>query len=208
MGFVEQVPNACFAACLGLEVVSDDLCNNVIDIELALCIGDVVFDENTTFQAFLLLLNENCEVEIPACILDAPIFDNDEDFIDYLMANCSDSDDFGSGADNIAFRMYNSYLNSTAAPSSVGEFTTSSLEVALMQNPVDQTLRYQINSPAAEQLTVAIFSLSGQRVYSEQLGVATGSQTATIELGSFPKGMYLLSIMNNKLVKTIKFVRQ
>lgn len=208
LGFVEQVPNACFAACLGLEVVNDSLCAADIDLELGLCISDVVFDESTTFQSFLLLINELCEVELPECILSAPVFDNDEDFIDYLMANCLDSSDLGSETDNLAFRMFNSYLNSTAAPSSVGNFALPSLEIELLQNPVDQTLRYQISSPNTAQLTVGVFALSGQRVYSEQLSVEAGEQSATIDLANLPKGMYLLNITNNNSVKTLKFIRQ
>jgi|GEM_PF-3206725 len=47
-----------------------------------------------TFQAMLLAFEASCEgfieIELPDCFLSAPLFDNDEDFFEYLNENCSD----------------------------------------------------------------------------------------------------------------------
>ncbi len=200
MGYVIGLPNSCFAECLGFSIVDDGQCDSGIEE----CVITIADENEGLFQNFLLQIAESCDIELDSCILNAPLFETDEDFLAYLMENCFTEEDLQQN--NSALDMYNTYLRSNTV-SSVSNPTAAAIELELLQNPVGQTLRYQLNIPAADLVSINILHLSGQRLYEERIRLEAGTYNASIELGDLPSGIYLLNVASRVGLQTIKFVR-
>jgi hypothetical protein len=205
------VPNACFADCLGLTVVEDGCDGGIIiggddDTALGLCIASLDLEGTQLFQTFLLLLNSECGLPLDDCILDAPAFDNDDDFFTYLMDNCFADGDLQG--DDSMLRLFNSYRD-VAGATATSSTATASLanEVTLLQNPVTDVLRYRVTAASPDRITVRVVGISGQTLQQTALDVQTGLNDYSIDLGNLPAGLYLLSVMGEHSLTTLRFVR-
>ena len=204
LGHPCYVPNACFAACLNLTIVGDSICENIQYDDF----GNEFFDcidslgEFSTFQQFILAANANCGLEVPQCILDAPTFDNDSLFFEYILNNC---DDVTAGGNVI--NMFNSFIENAgvlATKDKAGE----TFELKLYQNPVQNTLNFAINTTVNGKVNITVTDISGMVKMQQVSNLVTGNNPLQIEVGSLNTGMYLLSIKDQHIVRTLKFVKE
>ncbi len=216
---VEPFPGACLAECLGLTVVDGD-CDygdweeeeewpegeeeypEDWDFE---CFDEIMFTDLTTFQGFLLALNEACDLELSDCILNAPLFDTDEEFIEYVEANCDDFfglivDTEGNEIDaEVPFQaLFSNY--SSATTTNVKDIQLD--QINIVRNPVNSLL--EVNTVDVNVKAFSIFNMNGQMMSNiKSTGNATTHQISVDALNS---GMYLLQVHGENATRTLKFV--
>lgn len=209
LGHIVSVPNACYAACWGLTLVDDSLCNVTVidenDDDFFDCVQNAVVNNGATFQELLLAVAESCNIELPACILDAPIFESDSLYFAYIYTACNDTVGFnpGNAASNVAnmFNMINAIASSTNDGPSVENHW-----VKLSNNPVDQTLNYTIHAPQSGNFVVQLLDINGRTMTSTRYDLNEGSHTLKTDVSNFPSGLYLMNVVSNKVQTTIKVV--
>jgi hypothetical protein len=210
LGHPCYVPNACFAACWGLTVTDDSLCNVIeidpeIDIEILNCIDSLNMDENTTFQEALLMLSESCGMELPECISEAPLFENDSLFIAYIVQHCEG--DFGFNGNTQGSNVMNLYNHFNAeSTSGTDDVTNNGLEVSLISNPVTGRIEYKINSSKGGKTEISLMNISGQKFVQQSVLLNEGVHNYSIEVTGFKPGMYILSVADRETVKNCKVI--
>jgi hypothetical protein len=198
LGHPCYVPNACFAACWGLTLTVDSICaveeiDPEIDWQVMACIDSIEITENTTFQQALLLISTSCGLELPDCIVNAPIFDTDSAFIQYIISNCDGQFGFnGNTTGSNVMNLFNTLTSNTlSGTSKTNVFDTN---ISLIANPV------------SEQLTVTLMDINGQNIFKDQITVREGKQSFTKDVSQLRSGIYLLSLTSGKSYQTVKLV--
>ncbi|MBK8853839.1 MAG: hypothetical protein IPN10_06875 [Saprospiraceae bacterium] len=176
--FDENEPFICAVDSLGhpcyvpnATVTEDSLCNVIeidpeIDIEILNCIDSLNIDENTTFQEALLMLSESCGLELPECISEAPLFENDSLFIAYIIQHCEG--DFGFNGNTQGSNVMNLYNHFNAeSTSGTQDEVTKGLEVRLLSNPVTGRIEYKINTAKGRKTEISLININGQNLYSK-----------------------------------------
>ena len=214
---VEWVPNECFADCWGFENYAVVDCEDFwdweeedggIEIEVygdAECVLAILEEEITTFQAFLIGLHECEAIELDACVLGAPTFDTDEEFIDYLVANCPDWFGFimdESEGPSLFKQFGETQSNGTTSTNNIIE----SLEVKLLGNPVYDQLDVQINATDALNLKMALRTVNGTTVKTDIITLNKGTQVYSVNTAELTGGTYLMTMVSEEGTQTIKFV--
>ncbi|MBK9737028.1 MAG: T9SS type A sorting domain-containing protein [Saprospiraceae bacterium] len=210
LGHACYVPNACYAACLGLTIVSDSSCNYVeidpeIDSLTLTCLQNIDLPESGLFQEFLLAISQSCNLVLPACIVNAPIFASDSLFFDYIMTNCDGN--FGFNGNNDGSNIMNMYNFANAALSSSKDITINKgFDIKVTENPVTNLLRYQINTVKDANITAKIVNINGQTIHAENLKINAGNNEFNTNISGMKSGIYLLNITGANINKTVKLV--
>ena len=213
---VEWVPNECFADCWGFTDYSVIDCESIWDWEEedteiittegdSDCIIELLETEDLTFQTFLYGLADCEAIELGDCVLNAPIFDTDEDFIEYLVANCPE--------------WFGLVMNESEGPSLFTRFqdaqdeagVTSTtdiegLQVTLLGNPVVDQLNVSIKTAEALNLQVVVTSGTGKVLNVDNVKLGKGEQLYQLNTDRLSAGIYNMTMSNHNAVQTIKFV--
>jgi Secretion system C-terminal sorting domain len=210
LGHPCYVPNACFAECWGLTIVGDSLCEVIdiepeIDIEIMNCLDSLELNENTTFQQALLLISENCGLELPQCIVDAPIFDTDSAFFMYIFANCDDFGFNGNTEGSSVMNLYNMVQSNSLT--SVKDLNKDVAGFELVNNPVSDCIQYKLNIKNASNPIVRLMDVNGAVVSTDVLQLSAGNHIITKDVSTLKSGMYFMSLSNgNAKVITRKVI--
>ncbi len=201
LGHPCYVPNVCFAECLGLTIVSDSICSLdsvlIYQDSFILCIETLSVNN---FQEFILASHNFCGMEVPQCILDAPLFNNDSLFFEYIIGNCEDI----TGGGNV-MNIYNSF-NAKALASKDEQLDRYAIK--LNQNPVQSTLDFTISATKQNDVSINILDINGQIKKQINEKLSQGENQLKIDVSTINTGLYLLSIRDKDQVKTLKFVKQ
>ncbi|MDT8411523.1 MAG: T9SS type A sorting domain-containing protein [Vicingaceae bacterium] len=90
------------------------------------------------------------------------------------------------------------------APNSVKELSNNT-SFSVYPNPSNGDFNISLNTQNAEMLTLTVNNIVGQTVLTKQVRVA-GQTNETISLAGFDKGVYFLTIDNNKEKQTVKLI--
>jgi hypothetical protein len=201
LGHPCYVPNQCFATCLGLTIVSDSICalDSVIIYQdsFSLCLQSI---SATSFQEYILAAHNQCGMDVPQCILDAPLFNNDSLFFEYIISSCANI----TGGGNI-MNIYNTF--SARALSSKDE-NLDLYAVKIHQNPVQNSLEFTISAGHQSDVAISIMDINGQVKKQVRESLTQGENRMKVDVSTMNTGLYLLSIRDKDEVKTLKFVKQ
>lgn len=81
--------------------------------------------------------------------------------------------------------------------------------LTLLQNPIQNTLRFSFTSLTEEKAEVAIYNLAGIKVYQQSMMASKGSNSISFEVeASLPKGSYILAVQSGTGILSNKFIKQ
>ncbi len=84
-----------------------------------------------------------------------------------------------------------------------------STQVMFYPNPFDESVVLQLNNATEESLTIRIYDMLGELVFSKKLEAASASQQEFIlDLGPLSPGMYFVDVTSPHFVTTAKLVKQ
>jgi methionine-rich copper-binding protein CopC len=87
--------------------------------------------------------------------------------------------------------------------------TSNNSTLALLQNPVQQTLAFSFTSSNSTSNEIAVYNLVGLKVYAQKLGVQKGNNSVSLQLNNnLNPGTYILEVKNNTERTTTKFIKQ
>jgi len=85
---------------------------------------------------------------------------------------------------------------------------TINQKILLLQNPVQNTLRFALDKPAGIK-QVTVYNNGGTVVYMGKADVAKSNNTISIALASnLPRGIYFLEVVTTSGIKTTQFLKQ
>ena len=85
----------------------------------------------------------------------------------------------------------------------------SNSSLALMQNPVQQTLAFSFTSATITTNEIAVYNLVGAKVHVEKLLAQKGNNVVSLKLANnLTAGTYILEVRNNSERSTTKFIKQ
>lgn len=210
--YIEWFPSECWVTCVydsSYFVVECDT-NWEVDTtftQLDSCLISIDFEQYTLLQEVILALGE-CDFELSQCVLDAPIFDNDEDFLDYLFNNCDDIFEgfTGNNGLNTLMGRMNESNDGNNNPTSTEDVLSANYQVQLFGNPVNEQLQYNISSTVNGKAFVQIMDAYGKMIHTNTLNVQVGDNNNTLDVTTFNNQLYFLSISINNKITTTKFV--
>jgi hypothetical protein len=196
-GTFHHVPNECFANCLGFTIVSEDSCHTNIEIDLdfnnILCLLEIDISNINFIQDWLLIAHAQCEFELSSCIIDAPNFNNDSLFLNYILSNCN----CGGIIDDIADIYEERNLSSSNKDVKLHS-------LFIYPNPANESIRIGgVQFLDVKPANYKILNLDGKTLIN---GIIT-SQDSFIDLQSLINGTYILSIENEKEAIVTKFYK-
>jgi hypothetical protein len=109
---------------------------------------------------------------------------------------------FGLSMDGVNFSGKSALYN--IIMSSIADQAKMLNKVYYYNNNVNITLDSKINTSA----TLMVTNLNGQTISSQPINISTGIMQETLNIGTLPKGFYILSIQSQYGVDTKKFVVQ
>jgi hypothetical protein len=86
-------------------------------------------------------------------------------------------------------------------------YNNSAGTTSLSPNPTKNILNVRIQNDQAENATVTITNMYGQKIQTEMLSLIKGVYNTTINVAQLPAGMYFLDIVKKKGTAHIKFVK-
>ncbi len=210
-------PSACWAECDGLTVVDgecewddeewpedDEWEDFPEDWDIDCFIENV--ENVTSFQEMLLNLHANCGLELSQCILDAPVFDTDDEFIEYILMECEGW--FGlttesssvTPDENPYLRLYQNYGGDLSTTSN--KELTELAALKIVTNPVREML--YIEASSVDIVSFEILNMKGQVVLQNStVGQTNMHQIAVDGLNT---GMYVLRATGKETAKSLKFI--
>ncbi|MEL6844114.1 MAG: T9SS type A sorting domain-containing protein [Bacteroidota bacterium] len=121
------------------------------------------------------------------------------------MYQYTDVDIANSSAKQVFYRLKQVDLDGSFSYSSVEELKLdgSSFSLTLAPNPAVDRVRVQYKQPRAQEQAFAVYSITGQKVYSGSLSETSGE--IAIDVSSWPNGTYLVKAAsrNDVLAKLI-----
>ncbi len=90
----------------------------------------------------------------------------------------------------------------------VSVMVTTKAVVVISPNPVHEVIRVQMQSGAASQVVWQVSDMTGKILSSQTSKLVAGNNFITIPAASLSKGMYLLKVVENGAVNTIKLVKE
>lgn len=210
LGHACYVPNACYAACLGLTIVTDSVCNITdIDPELdsltIICLQTIDIPASGLFQEFLLTISQSCDLVLPACIVNAPLFPDDAQFIEYILSSCEGN--FGLNGNNNGSNIMNMYNFANAALSKNKDIPIKKgFDIKVTENPVTNMLRYNINAAKDIKVAVKIMNINGQIIQTDNINLVSGQNEFRTNIDGLRSGIYLLNFTGANTNKTVKFI--
>lgn len=210
VGHTWSAPNACVATCWGWTVVEDSLCNPLmddpeIDDEILECIQNLNIESTTTFQEALLMISESCGLTLPECILNAPTFDSDSAFIEYIITNCDSLGFNNNTAGSSVFNLYNSIRNITTDTKEINKISNTT--ISLQSNPVSSTLVYSIETESVNDVTVTLRDINGRITYRQSHHLSVGRQSYSFDMSSSKSGIFILTMSTLNGQKSLKVVK-
>jgi hypothetical protein len=210
------VPSECYVGCwygdLEYTIVDCDYLwewNDTTSYEIDSCLILLEDGDFLTLQSFLLALAESCDLELPECILDAPIFDTDEEFILYLEENCPDVlGGLFSAEGEEGMSLFDRYSSGGGLISSTDEALYDAVSLNILGNPVTEILRYQIVAEQATLAQVSITDMSGKTVKAQQLQLSAGTTTLELDMQHTSPSLYFLSVQTESGITNLKFFKE
>lgn len=83
--------------------------------------------------------------------------------------------------------------------------TVNGNDVNIFPNPSNGVVNFSVNGPNDENISVNVYDLVGQLVFSENMNV-NGLKTTSYDFSSYAKGMYIVHLKSGNDFKTQKFV--
>jgi len=209
MGHACYVPNQCYADCLGLTVVDDSLCS-IIEIDpeindsLFMCINSVVIDDSTTFQQALLQINAICNLGLPECILDAPVFDTDEEFITYIIENCDGNFGLNDNGGSNVMNLYNTVRSNALSASKDITAAKEGWSANLITNPAAYETVCRIVSDHSRNISINLTDINGRILTTQTVMQQPGSYDLNLNVSSLPTGLYLVHVTSGVRSMTLK----
>ncbi len=81
--------------------------------------------------------------------------------------------------------------------------------IQILQNPVASYLQFDYNAPKQNSARVSIYSMSGGKLYSEEVSVQKGSNTITVNIGGrIYRGIYIVEVSGTSDRSIAKFIKQ
>ncbi len=206
LGHIYEVPNSCFAACWGMIVVSDDLCggSDIIDFGTIECFDDLDIEADMLFQEILLAFNQSCYIDLPECVIDAPLFASDSLFMDYIFNNC---DLFGTGDDDggeMVAAFYNFYRSISSSTND--SFKVLNTSIQLGENPVSNNLVYYVESKIATRAQITLFDMNGKIIFSNNLQLSEGKQKYETDISQLKSGLFMLNLRTEESQQSLKVI--
>ena len=210
---VEWVPSECFADCWGFTDYSVVDCDSAWSTEStdwdteidAECLE--ALSEDFNLQEFLLALND-CEfITLTDCVLEAPTFNDDEAFIEYLTENCPEWFGLimdGSGGPSLMTLYGETSVEASTSVSSL----SNKVSLRVLENPTEGTFKVSIDMDAFANVQLSIVNTNGQLLYAESLNLNTGNQVVDLNLENAPSGVYFLQLRNQEINQTEKLIIQ
>jgi hypothetical protein len=84
---------------------------------------------------------------------------------------------------------------------------TSTLEALVYPNPASYNVTLSVTLPEKETLTVNVYSISGQLLYTENMGKQQGAIVKQIDFSNFTNGMYLLQVNTDTKTVSKKIIK-
>jgi hypothetical protein len=82
------------------------------------------------------------------------------------------------------------------------------VSIKIYPNPTKGEFTFELKGTINQNYSLSIMDLTGQILYQDMIAVDNGLFTKKFDFGTYPKGVYLLRIMNNGLMKTYKLIIQ
>lgn len=84
----------------------------------------------------------------------------------------------------------------------------TSIHASIYPNPATNFLRLQLYNIPDKELTLTLYSNSGQVVMKRNISILTATETCTLPLTDLPAGFYHLSVQSSGYSKTFAFVKE
>ncbi|MCC6410424.1 MAG: T9SS type A sorting domain-containing protein, partial [Saprospiraceae bacterium] len=154
------------------------------------CLRDIPVDV-VTFQQFLQYAIDNCGPEvtdgIPACWLTAPMFDTDDEFLQWIMANCEGDSLIYGPSGKVATSFFGQQQSS-------GTANPNTLEgVRLSPNPTANDVTIRLDKGTIQR--VELMDMNGSLIKLQDNVAA--SQTE-LSLGAQPAGIYMARVTDTE----------
>lgn len=91
-------------------------------------------------------------------------------------------------------------------PEVVTHFETFEI-ISLYPNPVQDMFYVVVNSEENARINITICDISGKIIYQNHAQLLKGTNRISLNAHNYTEGFYILSITDNKIVKSVKFVR-
>jgi hypothetical protein len=202
LGNICSAPNQCYADCWGWTVVECE--EESIDWGTITCTADLIIGGNMLFQELLLALDNACDIELPECVLNAPIFASDSLFMDYILNNCNLTAPTNNGSTPVIGGLYNFYQSITSSTSDSDISINTSL--SLKQNPVSNHLVYFVDSQIVGNAQVALLDINGRVMFSNNIQLSEIQQKFDADISSFQSGIYYLNLRTQEGQQTLRVV--
>ena len=80
--------------------------------------------------------------------------------------------------------------------------------MAVSPNPFTNSFQLDYEASASESITVDVFTVNGQRVFSQKMNVEKGTNSLRIDGDKIPTGLLIVSLQNGEEVMTQRLVKQ
>jgi len=85
--------------------------------------------------------------------------------------------------------------------------TSANTNLTLLSGPASSTLRSTYVSDVQEQSRITVYNLNGARLLSQQTKTVKGLNYIELEVGTLPKGVYILEVSSPTITRKVKFVK-
>ena len=210
--YIDWVPSECWADCLGYEEYTVVECADSGDPEvLDSCLIVILEEDITTLQNFLLSLAEACDLELPECILEAPIFDTDEEFLAYLEETCPDIFEglMDTESENNLLNIYNDSKDDSEDIGFTDDqfFKAEPVKVDIFENPGVDYLKFNISAKAGETVQVSVTDMNGIEYIQQVQNVIKGNNNFAHDISTYPPNFYILTIQTKAGIVAKKFLK-
>ena len=117
-----------------------------------------------------------------------------------------------NGTDKVMYRLKMIDKNQKVDYSKILIFqlkSTSSINIKIIGNPVNDKLTFSFTSPATQMVDVKVYDISGKMLLHNKVNSLEGSNVINLPLSStFKAGMYVVEVNNGTELQSSKFVKQ
>ena len=196
-------PNECFITCW-YDSISYTIteCEDFDDHggELDSCLLFIDLESFETLQSLLLALSEECDLELPECIADAPIFDTDEEFIEYIEENCDDLGNLNGDMMEELLGLFDEPLT----PDEENALTPAGFEIKAKSNPTQEEVIYTVESEIEGPATITAVDLNGNVFEYQQVNLHKGPNDFTMNINTISSQIFVIHVQTATDFKTLK----
>ena len=168
--------------------------------EIDSCLLSLDLESYETLQLLLLDLAEVCDIELPECILNAPIFDTDEEFLEYIEENC---DDLGGLNGDMMDELFD-IVDQPLSPDEENALTASAIDLKVKSNPTQSEILYTISSEVEGPATISAVDLNGNVFEYNKVRLQSGANEFRMNINSLTSQIFVLHVQTATEYKTIK----